>query len=133
MIREDVISVLKASESYALIPCKVLEKFLKTENIIKISKFLDDNDGCFVPLDPCSNYDVIKKYKIVNENGKKWTDAFLEIRGKETLGNAERLLLKNEVTEEEFIANKVEKQGLKMPEHINFIEEFHKEWEDSLA
>lgn len=133
MIREDNVDVLKREHNYAIVPLEVIEKFLKTQNIMVVMAFLRENAGCSLGLDPNSSYQVVKKYKVVNKDGRKYTDAFIEIRDTHPYGKAERLLLQNEATEEEFINQKMEQQGLKVPESIQFIEEFHKQWEDSLA
>lgn len=134
MLKEDEIDILEPIEtSLVLLPLEVVQKLLKTKNDEKTVKWICDNNGTIFHINSVyENIEVVKKYIIQTSERGKYLHEVVEIRTAQSK-NAERYLLKNEMTCEEFIKNKIRELDLKGDEVVKMFGELSQEWEKSLG
>ena len=134
MIREDEVDVLEPSaSSMVLLPFEVIQKLLKTKDDEKTVNWICEKNGTVFDIGSVyEKIEIIKKYMIESIGDSKKIHEVVEIRTPETK-DAERYLLKNELTCTEYIKNKTKELGLDAEEMMERFSEFHEEWEKSLG
>lgn len=134
MIREDEIDVLEPSaSSIVVLPFEVIQKLLKTKDDEKIVEWICNNNGTVFDIGSVyEKIEIIKKYMIESIGDSKKIHEVVEIRTPETK-DAERYLLKNELTCTEYIKNRTKELGLDSEEMVVRFSELHEEWEKSLG
>lgn len=134
MVREDEIDILDPVEtSLVLLPFDVLQKLLKTKDDERTVKWICENNGTVFHISSIyENIEVIKKYIVETDERGKHLHEVIEIKTADSR-NAERYLLKNEMTCEEFIKNKVEELGIDSDEMVDKFSELNEEWQKSLG
>jgi hypothetical protein len=134
MLREDEIDILEPCEtSLVLLPIDVVKRLLRTKDDEKTVKWICDNNGTLFDINSIyQEIEVIKKHLIEDTDKGKVLHEVIEIKTSDSR-NAERYLLKNELTCQEYIKSKVNELNLSTGEMISKFDEFQKEWQKTLG
>lgn len=134
MVREDEIDILNATQtSLVLLPMDVVQKLLKTKDDEKIVKWICDNNGTLFDISSIyEEIEVVKKHLVEDTDKGTILHEVIEIKTADSR-NAERYLLKHELTTQEYIKNKVNELGLSTKEMISRFSEFEEEWRETLG
>lgn len=134
MVREDEIDILNGTPtSLVLLPIDVVQKLLKTKDDEKTVKWVCDNNGTLFDIGSIyEEIEVVKKHLIEDTDKGTVLHEVIEIKTADSR-NAERYLLKHELTKQEYIKNKVNELGLSTKEMISRFGEFEEEWRETLG
>ena len=130
----DEIDVLNGTPtSLVLLPIDVVQKLLKTKDDEKTVKWVCDNNGTLFDIGSIyEEIEVVKKHLIEDTDKGTVLHEVIEIKTADSR-NAERYLLKHELTKQEYIKNKVNELGLSTKEMISRFGEFEEEWRETLG
>ena len=134
MIREDEVGVVEMKDFIVALPLDVLQKLIKKRDYEDAIQWAQKHGGVAFHLScPYQDVKAVKKYIIGETSNGKVLNEVVEFK-LETSGKAQRYLLEKELTDDEFIGQRLKDEGIKGTTNIlPKVREFRDEWERTLA